>query len=51
MLYDGAVKFCNKAKVAIDNKIWKWQHNLNKVQAIMDELILGLNHELEVKLR
>lgn len=47
MLYDGAVKFCNKAKVAIDNKNMEMaNNNLNKVQAIMDELILGLNHEL-----
>lgn len=46
MLYDGAIKFCNKAKVAIENKKMEMAHNdLNRVQAIIDELILGLDYE------
>ncbi len=46
MLYDGAVKFSNKAKNAIENKkIEEANNNLARVEAIIDELMLGLDYE------
>ena len=46
MLYEGAIKFCNIAIVAIENKeIEKAHHNIVKVQNIIQEFQATLNHK------
>ena len=49
MLYDGAIKFCNIALVAIENNdIQKAHANIVKAQNIMLEFICTLDHKYKV---
>lgn len=49
MLYDGAIKFCNIAVIAIEKKDFEKAHeNIVKVQKIIDYLINTLNTDYEV---
>lgn len=49
MLYDGAIKFCNIAIVAIEQKdIEKAHNNIRKVQNIVEEFRSSLNMKYEV---
>lgn len=49
MLYDGAIKFCNIALEAIDNKdIAKAHTNIKKAEDIITELRETLNHNYPV---
>lgn len=49
MLYDGAIKFANQSKAAIENKDYENAHNLNlRVQAIIEEFRSTLNMNYEV---
>lgn len=49
MLYEGAIKFCNIAIVACDNKeIEKAHINIQKVDAIIEEFQATLNHKYPV---
>lgn len=49
MLYDGAIKFCNIAVVAIECKdIEKAHINIVKVERIIDELRISLDHKYPV---
>lgn len=49
MLYDGAIKFCNIAIVAIEKKDMEKAHvNLKKAQAIISELRVTLDHKYSV---
>lgn len=49
MLYDGCIKFCNIAKVAIENKDYaKANTNLQKAQRIVAELRVNLDMRYEV---
>ncbi|WP_409368025.1 flagellar export chaperone FliS [Lysinibacillus sp. 38-6] len=49
MLYNGCLKFLNKAKLAIqDNNIQEKNTNLIKAQAIISELMATLNMDIEV---
>ena len=49
MLYDGAIKFCNIAIVAIEKKdIEKANANIKKAQAIINELRVTLDHKYSV---
>ena len=49
MLYDGAIKFCNIAIMAIEKKDMEKAHvNLKKAQAIIEELQATLNHSYKV---
>ncbi|MCL2576342.1 MAG: flagellar export chaperone FliS [Defluviitaleaceae bacterium] len=49
MLYDGALKFCNQALLAIEKKdIEKANEMIMKVQAIVQEFQLTLNEKYEV---
>jgi flagellar secretion chaperone FliS len=49
MLYNGCLKFLSKAKVAIENKnIQEKNTNLQKAQAIINELIVTLNMDIEI---
>jgi len=44
MMYDGAIRFCNQAKKAIEEKNYnEANHFLQRVQAIVDELNFSLN--------
>ena len=46
MLYEGAIKFCNIAITAIENKeIEKAHNNIVKVQRIIEEFQITLNHK------
>lgn len=46
MLYEGAIKFCNIAIVAIENKeIEKAHKNIVKVENIIQEFQITLNHK------
>lgn len=46
MLYEGAIKFCNIAIVAIENKeIEKAHINITKTQRIIEEFQITLNHK------
>ena len=46
MLYEGAIKFCNIGIVACENKdIQKAHTNIRKVQNIVEEFILSLDHK------
>lgn len=45
MLYDGAIKFCNIAIVAIEEKnVEKAHNNIVKVEKIIEEFQITLNH-------
>lgn len=49
MLYDGALKFCNQAIVAIDNKDFMKANTLIiKVQDIIEEFQITLNRKYEI---
>lgn len=49
MLYDGAVKFCNIAATAIENKdVQKAHDNIKKVEAIITELRTTLDRKYPV---
>lgn len=49
MLYDGAVKFCNMAIVAVENKDIEKAHNsIMKVQRIIEEFQITLDHKYPV---
>ncbi len=49
MLYEGAIKFCNIAIVAIEKKdIEKANGNIKKAQAIINELRVTLDHKYSV---
>lgn len=49
MLYEGAIKFCNIAIMAIEKKkIEEANTNLKKAQAIITELRVTLNHKYPV---
>lgn len=49
MLYDGAIRFCNIAIIAIEKQdIEKAHTNLKKAQAIISELRITLDHKYPV---
>lgn len=49
MLYEGAIKFCNIAILAIEKKDFeKANTNFKKAQAIITELRITLNHKYDV---
>ncbi|PKM94936.1 MAG: flagellar export chaperone FliS [Firmicutes bacterium HGW-Firmicutes-1] len=49
MLYNGAIKFCNKAIMAInDNNMNDAHHNIVRVEDIISEFQASLNPEFEV---
>jgi flagellar protein FliS len=49
MLYEGAIKFCNIAIVAIEKKDYmKANENLKKAEAIISEFRITLDHKYEV---
>lgn len=49
MLYDGAIKFCNLAIMAIDNgEVQKAHNNIMRVQNIIEEFRSTLNFDYEV---
>ncbi|ONI37588.1 flagellar export chaperone FliS [Candidatus Epulonipiscium fishelsonii] len=49
LLYEGAIKFCNKALIALDNKDITESHiNIVKAQNIIQELHMTLKMEYEV---
>lgn len=49
MLYEGAVKFCNMAIVAVENKDIEKAHNsIMKVQRIIEEFQITLDHKYPV---
>lgn len=49
MLYEGAVKFCNMAIVAVENKDIEKAHNsIMKVQRIIEEFQITLDHNYPV---
>lgn len=49
MLYEGAIKFCNIAIIAIEKKeIEKAHNNIKKVQDIISEFQITLNHDYKV---
>lgn len=49
MLYEGAIKFCNIAIVAVEEKdINKAHQNIMKVEAIIEEFQATLNHKYPV---
>lgn len=51
MLYDGAIQFLNKAKVAMQNKKYEEQNNnLISAQNIIQEFINSLDHEVAPQL-
>lgn len=49
MLYDGAIKFCNQAIMAVEaNKIEDAHHLIRKVEDIVQEFVITLKPEYEV---
>lgn len=49
MLYEGAIKFCNIAIAAIENKdIEKAHTNIRKAQRIIEEFMATLDHKYKV---
>ena len=49
MLYEGAIKFCNIAEVAIEKKdVQKAHDNIVKAQRIIEEFQATLNHKYAV---
>ncbi len=49
MLYEGAIKFCNLAIMAVEeNDIEKAHKNIVKVQRIIEEFRMTLNHKYPV---
>lgn len=49
LLYEGAIKFCNIARMGLEeNNIQKTHDNIKKAQAIIEELQSTLNHSYKV---
>ena len=49
MLYEGAIKFCNLAITAVEEKdVEKAHKNIMKVEAIIEEFQASLNHKYPV---
>ncbi|MDE5932381.1 MAG: flagellar export chaperone FliS [Lachnospiraceae bacterium] len=49
MLYEGAIKFCNMAIIAIESgEIEKAHHNIKKTQRIIEEFRNTLDHKYKV---
>ena len=49
MLYEGAIKFCNIAVVAIEHQdVEKAHNNIMKTQRIIEEFQITLNHDYPV---
>ena len=49
MLYDGAIKFCNMAKLCIEKKdIPGANTNIKKAEAIIEEFLATLDHKYPV---
>ena len=49
MLYDGALRFCQQAKKAVENKEMEQAHiNLTKAQNIIVEFMTSLNMDYEI---
>ena len=49
MLYEGGIKFCNQAMVALEKKdIEKANMHLQRVQEILREFMLTLNHDYPI---
>lgn len=49
MLYDGAIRFCNQAEVALDDKNYEEVNtNIKKAQRIIGELIVMLDKKYPV---
>ncbi len=49
MLYEGAIKFCNIAIAAIDEKnVEKAHNNIKRVQDILEEFLATLNYKYDV---
>lgn len=49
MLFDGAIRFCNQAKVALDNKQYDQVNtNLVKAQNIVQEFMITLDMDYEI---
>lgn len=49
MLYDGAIKFCNIAIAAVENnEIEKAHNNIVKVERIIEEFQMSLDHKYPV---
>ena len=49
MLYEGAIKFCNIAILAIEHKdVEKAHNNIMKTQRIIEEFQITLNHDYPV---
>lgn len=47
MLYDGAIRFCDQARAAIQEKNWEQSYNLiTRVQRILVELLCTLKHDI-----
>ena len=47
MLYDGAIRFCDQAKAAIQEKNWEQSFNLiTRVQRILVEMLCTLKHDV-----
>ena len=49
MLYDGAIKFCNMAKLCIEKKDIPGAHtNIKKAEAIIEEFLATLDHKYPI---
>jgi len=47
MLYDGAIRFCEQARPALEKKDWQTSYNmLSKAQRIITELTTSLRHDV-----
>jgi flagellar secretion chaperone FliS len=47
MLYDGALRFCEQARQAIEQRNWEQSHALiTKVQRILVEMLCSLKHDM-----
>ncbi|MFI5377691.1 MAG: flagellar export chaperone FliS [Tepidisphaerales bacterium] len=47
MLYDGAIRFCDQARVAIQEKSWEQSYHLiTRVQRIIVEMLCALKHDV-----
>jgi flagellar secretion chaperone FliS len=51
MLYDGALRFCDQARFALENKNWEQSNNLIvRVQRIIVEMLASLKHDVSPEL-
>lgn len=51
MLYDGAIKFCNQAKLGLENKNFEESYNnISRAQKIVLELSTSLDHKIAPEL-